>query len=180
CARRTNADVAAVADPNTGAAVYDSVSYSGQQGWFQVGGTSLATPIIAATYVLAGNTAAVNGASGLYGSAGLLYDVTSGSNGVCSPAYLCKGGAGYDGPTGLGTPNGTGAFGGSGSPASPDFSVGASPSTQTVAPGGSTSYTVSVSGSGGFSGSVSFSVSGLPAGASGSFSPTSVSGSGST
>ena len=39
-----------------------------------------------------------------------LFDVTSGSNGTCSPAYLCTGEVGYDGPTGLGTPNGTAAF----------------------------------------------------------------------
>lgn len=41
CKTRTMADVAADADPTTGAAVYDSVSYYGQSGWFQVGGTSL-------------------------------------------------------------------------------------------------------------------------------------------
>jgi hypothetical protein len=39
-----------------------------------------------------------------------LFDVTSGSNGSCSPAQLCTAGLGWDGPTGLGTPNGTGAF----------------------------------------------------------------------
>ena len=36
----------------------------------------------------------------------------SGSNGTCSPAVLCTAGAGWDGPTGLGTPNGTAAFSG--------------------------------------------------------------------
>ncbi len=39
-----------------------------------------------------------------------LHDITSGSNGTCSAAYLCNGVAGYDGPTGLGTPNGVSAF----------------------------------------------------------------------
>ncbi|MGH2895888.1 MAG: peptidase S8, partial [Solirubrobacteraceae bacterium] len=39
-----------------------------------------------------------------------LFDVTSGSNGTCGGSYLCTAGPGYDGPTGLGTPNGTGAF----------------------------------------------------------------------
>ena len=38
-----------------------------------------------------------------------LFDVTSGSNGSCT-TYLCKGAVGFDGPTGLGTPNGLGAF----------------------------------------------------------------------
>jgi hypothetical protein len=62
----------------------------------------------------------------------------------------------------------------------PDFSVTATPSSQTVAPGKSTSYTVNVTPSGGFTGSVSFSVTGLPLGATSSFVPTSVSGSGSS
>lgn len=55
CANRTVADVAADADPNIGAAVYDSVRYQGQSGWFQVGGTGLASPLIGAVCALAGN-----------------------------------------------------------------------------------------------------------------------------
>jgi hypothetical protein len=39
-----------------------------------------------------------------------LHDVTSGSNGSCSGRYLCTAEVGYDGPTGLGTPNGIGSF----------------------------------------------------------------------
>ena len=182
CTRRTIADVSAVADPSTGAAVYDSVPYSGQSGWFQVGGTSLASPLIAAAYALAGNTGAVSDASGLYGHAGLLHDITSGSNGLCSGSYLCNARAGYDGPTGLGTPNGVGAFafGSSGPPPAQDFSLGASPASQTVVPGGSATYTVNVGRTGGFSGSVALSATGLPAGASGSFVPASVTGTSST
>jgi hypothetical protein len=65
-------------------------------------------------------------------------------------------------------------------PPTPDFSVAATPSSRTVAPGKSTSYTVNVTPSGGFTGSVSFSVTGLPSGATSSFVPTSVSGSGSS
>src|SRR5207249_1565294 len=53
----------------------------------------------------------------------------------------------------------------------PDFTLSASPSSQTVSPGGSTSYTLTVSPSNGFSGQVTFSVSGLPSGANGSFNP---------
>ena len=41
-----------------------------------------------------------------YAHAGSLHDVTTGSNGSCSGSYLCTGKAGYDGPTGVGTPNG--------------------------------------------------------------------------
>src|SRR6266496_1436534 len=109
CVRRTVADVSADADPNTGAAVYDSVRYQGRSGWFQVGGTSLASPLIAAVYALAGNGANTIDGSYPYSHNGL-FDVTSGSNGSCGGSYLCTGKVGYDGPTGLGTPIGTTAF----------------------------------------------------------------------
>ncbi len=118
CAKRTVADVSAVADPNTGVAVYDSnCSAFGQllgqcfKGWGTVGGTSASAPIIAGVYALAGNAASTNYPSSIpYANTGALHDVTTGSNGSCSGSYLCTAGAGYDGPTGLGTPNGTGAF----------------------------------------------------------------------
>jgi subtilase family serine protease len=109
CIRRTVADVAADADPNTGAAVYDTVRYQGFSGWFQVGGTSLASPIIAAVYALAGNGGSTIDGSYPYSHLSGLFDVTSGSNGSCG-SYLCTGEAGYDGPTGNGTPNSTTAF----------------------------------------------------------------------
>ena len=110
CTRRTVVDVSADADPNTGASVYDSAGYFGQVGWFQVGGTSLSSPLIASVYALAGNASSTAYGSYPYANTANLFDVTSGSNGSCSPAYLCAAGAGYDGPTGLGTPNGTGGF----------------------------------------------------------------------
>jgi hypothetical protein len=111
CSKRTVADVSAVADPNTGLAVYDS--YGGVGGWLVVGGTSASSPIIASVYALAGAPASGSSpASFPYAHTGSLFDVTSGSNGSCSPSYLCTAGSGYDGPTGLGTPNGTAAFGG--------------------------------------------------------------------
>jgi subtilase family serine protease len=109
CARRTVADVSAVADPNTGVAVYDSTSYQGVKGWLVFGGTSVASPIIGTVYALAGNASSVTYGSYPYSHTSALYDVTSGSNGTCG-TYLCTAGTGYDGPTGLGTPNGTGAF----------------------------------------------------------------------
>ncbi len=109
CANRTNTDVSAVADPNTGVAVYDTYD---AQGWLEVGGTSAASPIIASTYALVGApTAGTYPASYLYAHASELNDVTSGSNGSCNPLYLCTAQTGYDGPTGLGTPNGIEAFG---------------------------------------------------------------------
>ena len=117
CAHRTVADVSAVADPNTGVSVYDSnCSFINQlrgtcfSGWGVVGGTSASSPLIAGVYALAGNAASVTYGSYPYTHTGSLNDVTSGSNGTCTPTYLCTAGTGYDGPTGLGTPSGTGAF----------------------------------------------------------------------
>ncbi len=110
CANRTVSDVSADADPNTGAAVYDSYGYFGQRGWFKVGGTSLASPLVAAMYALAGNGAATTAASYPYAHSGGLFDVVSGSNGNCGGSYLCTAGIGYDGPTGLGAPSGVAAF----------------------------------------------------------------------
>ncbi|NUQ20113.1 MAG: peptidase S8 [Gemmatimonadaceae bacterium] len=110
CARRTVADVSAVADPNTGVAVYDSYAYRGSSGWMVFGGTSVAAPIIASVYAVANNTSAITYGSYPYSHTASLHDVTSGSNGTCGGSYLCTAITGYDGPTGLGTPNGTGAF----------------------------------------------------------------------
>jgi len=110
CANRTVADVAADADPNTGVAVYDSFRYQGYSGWLVFGGTSVASPIIASVYALAGNAASVIDGASPYAHTGSLHDITSGSNGSCGGSYLCTAGPGYDGPTGNGTPNGTGAF----------------------------------------------------------------------
>lgn len=109
CSNRTVADVSADANPNTGAAVYDSIRYQGRRGWFQVGGTSLSSPIIAGVYALSGNTTGVANSTP-YSNTTNLHDVTTGSNGSCGGSYLCTATIGYDGPTGLGTPNGTGAF----------------------------------------------------------------------
>ncbi|MFD9795863.1 putative Ig domain-containing protein [Streptomyces sp. NPDC059070] len=107
CAKRTVADVSAVADPATGLAVYDSYQASG---WNVYGGTSASSPIIAGVYALAGTPAAGSyPGSYPYAHTASLNDVTSGANGSCG-TYLCKAGTGYDGPTGLGTPNGTAAF----------------------------------------------------------------------
>jgi len=111
CANRINNDVSAIADPNTGVAVYDS--FHGTMscpGWCVFGGTSAATPIIGAVYALAGNGASLTSGSTSYAKLSSLFDITSGSNGSCGGTYLCTAGAGFDGPTGNGTPNGTGAF----------------------------------------------------------------------
>ncbi|MFB7948847.1 peptidase S8 [Kitasatospora phosalacinea] len=108
CTKRTIADVSAVADPATGVAVYQTY---GGSGWAVYGGTSAAAPIIAGVYALGGAPSSGSSpASFPYAHTTALFDVTTGSNGSCSPSYLCKAATGYDGPTGLGTPNGTTAF----------------------------------------------------------------------
>jgi subtilase family serine protease len=109
CSGKANADVSAIADPNTGVSVYDTTPYQGASGWQVYGGTSVASPIIGSVYALSGNTAGYP-ASYTWAHTSGLNDVTSGSNGTCSPSVWCTAGTGWDGPTGLGTPNGTSAF----------------------------------------------------------------------
>jgi N-acetylneuraminic acid mutarotase len=107
CANRAIADISADADPATGLAVYDTL---GEGGWLQVGGTSLSSPLVAGMYALAGTP--VDGTypnSYPYADPGDLFDVTSGSDGGCGNV-LCNAGPGWDGPTGLGTPNGVSAL----------------------------------------------------------------------
>jgi hypothetical protein len=100
CADRAAADVSSVADPNTGLAVFNA----GSGGWIVVGGTSAAAPFVAGVFARYG-IAKTNDASFPYAHANQFFDVTTGSNGSCGGA-LCNAGAGWDGPTGLGTPNG--------------------------------------------------------------------------
>lgn len=108
CTMRSESDISAVADPQTGVSVYDTYQ---SVGWQVVGGTSASSPIIASAYALAGNAASINPAQRIWADAGFsTFDVTSGSNGTCSIYYICNAGPGYDGPTGWGTPNGVNAF----------------------------------------------------------------------
>src|SRR5262245_35151846 len=83
CARAAVADVSPAAEPTTVASGNDAQGYQGRRGWFTVGGTSLAAPLIAAVYALAGNAASTTYGSFPYSHTGSLYDVTSGSNGSC-------------------------------------------------------------------------------------------------
>jgi hypothetical protein len=101
CSHRTEADVAAVADPNTGVAVYETY---GGSGWAVYGGTSAASPLVAGILAITGNSTANGSLS--YQNPTAFYDVTTGTNGSCGGSYLCTAEAGYDGPTGNGTPNG--------------------------------------------------------------------------
>jgi subtilase family serine protease len=109
CSKRTIADVVAVGDPATPVAIYNSYQ---DKGWVQVGGTSVAAPIVAGVYGLAANGAQLGGAASLYANPGGLFAITSGANGLCLllPPYICNAGSGYSGPAGMGSPNGIAAF----------------------------------------------------------------------
>lgn len=136
--KRAVSDVSADADPYTGVAVYDSTEFEHIKGWAVYGGTSVASPIIAATFALAGGAHGVAyPARTLYENEATapstLHDVIKGSNAECTKPFeskhgasgcpapseeaasclqkaICLAGSGYDGPTGLGTPDGIGAF----------------------------------------------------------------------
>jgi hypothetical protein len=106
CADRSTADMSAVA---ANVLSYDTYQASG---WYYSFGTSVSSPVIAGAYGLADNPSGITiPASAAYSApAADLHDITKGSTGTCTPAYLCKAGKGYDGPTGLGAPHGIGAF----------------------------------------------------------------------
>jgi subtilase family serine protease len=116
CKGRTANDVSAVADPYTGVSIYDTYGQNG--GWVVDGGTSVATALIAGIFALAGNVASQNGGETFWEkkheNPDDLNPVLRGSDGYCSPRYLCTDGTheykNYGGPTGWGTPNGIGAF----------------------------------------------------------------------
>lgn len=105
---RGNPDISWVADPNTGAAVYDTTQYEGQAGWFQVGGTSLSSPSLAGVVALIDQSLghsldSYDFLTDLYAATNSSYntdyhDITSGSNGN----YNAQ--SGYDLVTGIGTP----------------------------------------------------------------------------
>ncbi len=109
CKNRTVNDLAVVSDPATGVAGY--VSSVG--GWSVFGGTSVGSPIVAGMYALAGKTTNIKDASSLYAHAATFNPLLVRANGTCSPSYLCTGGFGYTGPSGLGMPTSLSAFAGS-------------------------------------------------------------------
>jgi subtilase family serine protease len=160
--KRAVPDVSYDADPYSGVSVYDSTPYSGATGWWQVGGTSAGAPQWAAIQSLglsvSNNNLYQDAKSASYPS--YFRDITSGSNG--HPATT-----GYDLVTGLGSPLTTNYA----PVTTPEFSVSASPSTQTVVQGGSANYSITITSLNGFTGAVNLSVSGLPAGGNGAFSP---------
>ena len=113
CAYRTDADVAAVA---WNVAEYDSYGYGG---WITIGGTSVATPLNAGVFGLAGNASSVNAGENFWKLKAkkqkkYLHYISSGNDGSCSNSYLCTAGTNqfktYAGPIGWGTPNGIKAY----------------------------------------------------------------------
>jgi subtilase family serine protease len=111
CSGRAVADIAAVADPATGVAVYDSYAFENTSGWLTFGGTSASAPIIAGLFAVAGNTAKVtNGSYTWAHHSGGVNDITRGSTGDCSTTVWCTARRGWDGPTGWGSPKGLSAL----------------------------------------------------------------------
>jgi hypothetical protein len=113
CTMRAEADVSAVADPNTGVLVHYSMTGL-TPGFYIVGGTSVAAPLIGGIYGERDDVV-FYGRNPYNASSSAFHDVTSGTNapgigGSCGGTYLCVGEVGYDGPTGLGSPNGDTAF----------------------------------------------------------------------
>jgi subtilase family serine protease len=167
CSHRVDNDVAADADPATGAAVYDTSNGNG--GWNEVGGTSQSSPMIAAVFALAGNNGngGNNAADSIYTHTGNLYEVTASSNGSCSPSVLCTatGAANtYNGPTGWGTPNGLTAFQStSGGGGGGNTVTVTNPGSQTGTVGTAASLQISASDSASGQ-TLTYSASGLPAG----------------
>jgi len=110
---RAVSDVSALADPNTGIMFYRGGT------WWSGGGTSLAAPIVAALYALAGNhTNPLAIYQNVSHTPSSFVDITSGTNGSCGTT-LCKAGAGWDGPTGIGTPAGLNGLAANGSASLP-------------------------------------------------------------
>jgi hypothetical protein len=158
CSRRIDNDVAADADPNTGVAVYDTSNGNG--GWNEVGGTSAASPMLAAMFALAGSPGNTP-ADDIYTHRSNFFDVTTGNDGSCSPAYLCTAETGYDGPTGIGTPDGIAGLV-SGTSTGNTVTV-TSPGNQTGTVGTAASLQISATDSASGQ-ALSFTASGLPAG----------------
>jgi subtilase family serine protease len=159
CSRRADSDVSAVADPATGVAVYQTY---GGSGWTVYGGTSVAAPIVASVYALAGTPATTDKPGSFpYAHTSNLNDVTSGNNGSCSPSLLCTAAAGWDGPTGLGTPNGVASFTSGGGGTRNTVTV-TNPGAKTGTVGTAASLQISATDSGGLA--LTYSASGLPTG----------------
>jgi hypothetical protein len=111
CTGRTDNDVAAVAASATPVSVYSTAIPPPEGPWALLGGTSVSSPLIAGIMAHASESArSLEGGYAFYQDPSSLFDVTTGNNGSCTPPflqeYLCTAGVGYDGPSGMGTPDG--------------------------------------------------------------------------
>ncbi len=178
--KRCVPDISADADPATGYSIYS------QGSWTVVGGTSAAAPLwagFAAAYdqdaVAAGKAKLGFANPKLYSLAGSaqtyppFHDITTGHT---STATNWPATAGYDLATGIGSPDANNIARDliGGTTATNDFSISASPTSVSVAQGSSGTSTISTAVTSGSAQSVALSASGLPAGVTASFSPTSV------
>lgn len=111
CSNRTMNDIAVVADPSTGMAVYDSILDGVRGGWTIVGGTSIGAPIVSSIIAMSKHPGLFAGAHRFYeAKRDSYFAITAGSNGICAITYLCNAAAGYSAPVGLGSPHGDHAF----------------------------------------------------------------------
>jgi subtilase family serine protease len=101
CAHKMVSDLSAVADPNTGVALFDQF---GAGGWTVVGGTSVSSPLVASIFTGTGHATAYGHT--VWHHQDDFTDITTGSNGTCVTQYFCNAEVGYDSPTGWGTPIG--------------------------------------------------------------------------
>jgi hypothetical protein len=172
--RRAVADVAADADLYTGVAIYDSTPHGSVPPYWTTGdGTSVASPLIAAVFALAGGAGGVEyPAKTLYENElrdpASLHDVESGSDGECAKGYtaellsgctvaeeaascsgqaICVAGPGYDGPSGVGTPDGIGAFEPTGEPGKLGQAIEFTSTVPQKPAAGGTAYTVAAEAS---------------------------------
>jgi subtilase family serine protease len=172
-----------------GEANFDFYVCADQQGCTEneYGGTSFATPMWAGYMALVNEQAALNAQSPLgflnatlyaignaagSGYAAAFHDITSGSNGYSAQV-------GYDLATGWGSPNGAGLIAALVGTGGPSFSLSAGGAIS-VAPGGSGSVALTSMASGGFNSSITLVASGQPGGVTVTFSPASITASGSS
>jgi hypothetical protein len=140
CSNRIDNDVSAVSSNGTPMSIYDTYEY---RGWENVWGTSVASPIVAGVEALSSEQTRHEGAEAFYAKPASFFDVTEGKNGECAIEILCTAKVGYDGPTGLGTPDGV--FGG---PPLGEWRLGGTPLSKAVAVAWKGPIKLSVSGLG--------------------------------
>ena len=155
-------------------------------------GTSFACPVVAGSLAVAEQQIIANGglpANGAgkrrfgriqdlfysqNGNPSIWFDITSGNNGTLPDSTSSSAHAGWDFVTGWGAINWNAFVASQSGPPTPDFSMNTTPSSRTITAGGNTTFATSTAAINGYSGTIAFSVTGVPSGATANFSPTSV------